>query len=351
MDLIERYVAAIARHLTVSEERRRDIAAEIREELRSRLEADEGLLGRPLREGEVVELLRRHGHPWIIASRYWKRQYLIGPKLLPIYLYVLRAVLLWFLLPAFVAIALPAAVLTSSHPGAAAWGALLQLPWILFSAAAVVTAVFVVIESAPIPDGTKGLPFLGWDPRRLPGPGPQTTPVARSAAEIAWALLLAALWLDWIRPRWLGAHSTAAKLWSGSAVWSGLRGPAYWLVLALLLGVAALALVNWARPWWARAALAGAAAVRWFGAAMLTAVLLRAWPAARAEWLAVTAAPPRLAPAAQWAAWLDLSLAVAMTVTAIVLFIRGAQAGYEWASWPRRQPVSPPVAAGSERLW
>ena len=39
----------------------------------------------------MEDLLRKMGSPVIVASRYQPQQYLIGPTLFPLYLYVLRS--------------------------------------------------------------------------------------------------------------------------------------------------------------------------------------------------------------------------------------------------------------------
>lgn len=91
-DLIERYVAAVARELP--EAQRADIAAELRDELMSGLEAREEALGRPLARGELEAALVDFGNPLVVAGRYRRVQHLIGPEMFPFWWAALRAVLL-----------------------------------------------------------------------------------------------------------------------------------------------------------------------------------------------------------------------------------------------------------------
>lgn len=91
-DLIERYVAAVARELP--EAQRADIAAELRDELMSEVEAREDALGRPLTRQELESVLVEFGNPLVVAGRYRKVQHLIGPEMFPFWWAALRAVLL-----------------------------------------------------------------------------------------------------------------------------------------------------------------------------------------------------------------------------------------------------------------
>jgi hypothetical protein len=90
--LLERYLAAIARELP--EAQRGDITAELRDEIMSRIEAREEALGRPLDREALESVLIGFGHPLVVAGRYRKTQYLIGPEVFPFWWAGLRATLL-----------------------------------------------------------------------------------------------------------------------------------------------------------------------------------------------------------------------------------------------------------------
>jgi len=91
MELLDRYLQSVKFWLPKAQQD--DILKELNENIRSQMEDKEGELGRPLSEAEQSAILKRHGHPILVASRYWDRQHLIGPALFPIYWFVLRLVL------------------------------------------------------------------------------------------------------------------------------------------------------------------------------------------------------------------------------------------------------------------
>ena len=93
MELLDRYLQAVKKYLP--NRRQDDIIAELRANMESQIEDPKVELGRPLTQGEFEDLLRKMGPPVMVASRYQPQQYLIGPTLFPLYLYVLRIVLLW----------------------------------------------------------------------------------------------------------------------------------------------------------------------------------------------------------------------------------------------------------------
>ncbi|MBI1197418.1 MAG: hypothetical protein GC203_06105 [Phenylobacterium sp.] len=90
-DLIDRYLAAVARDLP--EAQRADITAELRDEIMSEIEAREDELGRPLSRSELEADLVAFGHPLVVAGRYRRTRYLIGPEVFPFWWAGLRAAL------------------------------------------------------------------------------------------------------------------------------------------------------------------------------------------------------------------------------------------------------------------
>ncbi|ABF40800.1 hypothetical protein Acid345_1799 [Candidatus Koribacter versatilis Ellin345] len=96
MQLIDRYLYAVGRHLP--KERRDDILAELRANILEMAEDREQELGRPLTIAEEEEILKKHGHPMQVASRYLPKRYLIGPGVFPFYWYTMRIVLPWVML-------------------------------------------------------------------------------------------------------------------------------------------------------------------------------------------------------------------------------------------------------------
>ena len=93
MDLLERYLAAVARELP--EAQRADITAELRDLLMNRIEEKEAEVGHPLASGELEALLQAFGHPLTVAGRYRKTQHLVGPEVFPFWWKGVKLTLAW----------------------------------------------------------------------------------------------------------------------------------------------------------------------------------------------------------------------------------------------------------------
>jgi len=94
MELLDQYLKSVRSCLPAAQ--RDDIISELSENLRAQIEDREGELGRPLTEPEVEAILKQHGHPLLVASRYRQDQrsvsfgrQIIGPVLFPFYIRVL----------------------------------------------------------------------------------------------------------------------------------------------------------------------------------------------------------------------------------------------------------------------
>ena len=97
MDLIDRYLVAVRRQLP--RDLQDDIVQELGDSLRSEAEDHEQRTGHPLTAEEQSALLKKRGHPWLMASRYLPQQQLIGPALFPYYRQALKLVVFWVVLP------------------------------------------------------------------------------------------------------------------------------------------------------------------------------------------------------------------------------------------------------------
>ena len=92
MNLLDKYVAEVGKYLP--RKNRADIEAEIRSTLEDMLE--ERTQGKsPAEETTVMDLLKEYGSPREVAATYQthQHQYLIGPRLFPIFERVVRIVL------------------------------------------------------------------------------------------------------------------------------------------------------------------------------------------------------------------------------------------------------------------
>ena len=163
MELLDRYVAAVKSSLPSAQ--RDDIAAEICAELEAQVEDREQQLGRPLTPDEAAEILKRYGHPRIVASRYCTTQYLIGPMLLPFYWNVLKIVLLATTLLAFAAAS--AKTIAFGAPAvqiAAAWGTFWTT---MLAGVGAVTIIFAIIERTAQGSSGGSIWLERWNPRTL----------------------------------------------------------------------------------------------------------------------------------------------------------------------------------------
>src|SRR5258708_28882674 len=91
MDLLERYLQAVRTYLPTSQQE--DILKELGENLRAQMEDKETELGRPLSEDELADILKKHGHPLLVATRHRQSRHLIGSTLVPFYLLAMNFIL------------------------------------------------------------------------------------------------------------------------------------------------------------------------------------------------------------------------------------------------------------------
>ena len=233
MDLLERYLQSVRRNLPVREAD--DIVAELRDLLLARAEEQEETSGHV----DWPALLRDFGHPLVIAARYRKQQWLIGPELYPFYVHFLKKIVAIVLVVVTVIAAIKAA-LWAVEPGpaiAAYFGT-------IWSAAAAtvgwVTILFVIIERFARGSAAK---CNHWKPGELPDVLDKQPSVYESAFEVG----VGALFLLW----WIGLIPTPAMPGAdfrlvAAPVWTQF----YWPVTALLAGRLAYNLVRWLRPRW-----------------------------------------------------------------------------------------------------
>jgi hypothetical protein len=104
-ELLDRYLHSVKPLLLP--DKADDIAAEIRSNLESLVEDRTAELGRELRPAEMSAILKAHGHPMTVASRYRdpSARGLISPALFPLYWFTLRAIFgLWVTIRVIVAV-------------------------------------------------------------------------------------------------------------------------------------------------------------------------------------------------------------------------------------------------------
>jgi hypothetical protein len=203
MELLDRYLEAVRRHLPWK--RQDDILAELRANLEAQLEDREAGLGRPLTQGESEDWLRSLGAPVRMAARYQPQQALIGPRLFPVYLAVMRKGMPW-LIAIYVVVwavqtTLNAVGVTKNEPAVALFG----LPWSIFVTAAIITGIFALVEFLTLHFPEKFPQLAGrveqWSPADLPpvpdrrhAPGKRRS-FASAVAEVVFGALFLGWWL------------------------------------------------------------------------------------------------------------------------------------------------------------
>jgi hypothetical protein len=171
-NLIDSYVSEIGRRLP--KKMRSDIEAEIRSTLQDMLEERSQKTDKPVDEEMTLQVLKEYGSPEKVAATYQGERYLIGPRLYPIFLIVLRIVLI--VLGILAAVALGIAIYQTTLAPLNAFETIVKA--IANFAASSMTVlgnivlIFAILEWALYRAGAKvdlkGLPKeKEWDPRSL----------------------------------------------------------------------------------------------------------------------------------------------------------------------------------------
>ena len=242
MELIDRYLQAVKFWLPKNQ--KQDIIAELSEDLRSHIEDREAELGRKMNESEIAALLKQHGRPVLVANRFLPQESLIGPLLFPIYVFVLKIVAAFYMVP-WILVWIGIGVSRSAHSGQSLiasvgsfWTAFWPTAFFMIGA---ITAVFAVLERIQVKSR-----FLDeWDPRKLPPVrDPNRIPRANSVIEVV-ANLVFCIWLIggmWYQTvlHFSGLTITLAPTWRYF----------FWGYLALAIANTIASAINLFRPYW-----------------------------------------------------------------------------------------------------
>lgn len=238
-NLVDRYLHSV--WIILPGEQREDILAELREDIKSQLDEREEELGRPLSEDEIAAVLKKRGHPSLVASRYLPQKFLIGPAIYPVYLFVLKLVLLWVIIPGF---ALTAPILYATAGNSAMMAVLTRLPIALFSAFGVITLIFVASERSWIACIRKA--WTDWDPRTLPPlpalPLQDRLPRSTAIGEIIAGVFWTAVWL------YLAGRGFTLDILNTHCVFPSAWRAVFWPELALLVAGIVIASVLTFQP-------------------------------------------------------------------------------------------------------
>lgn len=254
MELIDRYLKAVGSYLPAAQ--RDDITRELSENIRSEIEDKEAELGRPLTEAQQETILKKQGHPLLVAGRYrqdqrsvaFGRQW-IGPVIFPFYIKVLTfnlGISFTVVTMVFVALFASGQVVTLSD---LAFAYSLQL----VAQFAIVTGIFAMVERHLTKNPDK------WDPRKpnqLKYPEFFEATAAKdglrvSRLESISQFIASAVFLVWLRAAQTSPFlifGPAAAIFRLAPVWHQLFLPS---MLIILLGMVQAA-INLLRPDWVR---------------------------------------------------------------------------------------------------
>ena len=171
-NLIDIYVSEVGRRLP--RKTRADIEAEIRSILQDMLEERSQKTGKPVDEEMTLDVLKAYGAPEKVASTYLGDRYLIGPRLYPIFMLVLRVVLMvtGILAAIGLGVAVYQTTLTSLNAFETILKAIANFATSVMIALGNIVLIFAILEWALFRAGAKvdvkGLPKeKEWDPRSL----------------------------------------------------------------------------------------------------------------------------------------------------------------------------------------
>jgi hypothetical protein len=238
MDLLERYLQAVRFFLPGRQQD--DIVRELSENLLSQMEDRAEELGRPLNGDEQADILRRHGHPMLVAGRYRSHQQLIGPVFFPIYLFALKAGLGVALLVTIIVTTIT--TILADAPVRQIVEAFLAFPGRALMVFAWTTLGFATLDFA---QSRLKLPRT-WDPRSLPKVVRHADRIsrARSQCELVLAVgcvvwVLAVPWAPFL------VFGPAAAIFAPAPVW----GIVYVPILLLAVAGVVNGVVNFTRPY------------------------------------------------------------------------------------------------------
>ena len=302
-DLVDRYLQAVGFWLPRAQ--KQDILAEISEDLRSQLEDREAELGCPLSESEVAEILKQRGQPIFVAGQFVPQRSLIGPALYPIYIFVLKIVALFYMIPwllIWVGILL-------YHRAEASFrlrqdlNGLGTLWTVAFTQLAIITVIFAVIERV----SSKSPCVTDWDPRKLPKIKVETHAKRRYSAVCGIvAGFFGLLWLLAIPEYPFLIVGPTAFLLKGAPIWQTV----YWPLVALSVAAIFEHVVRLLRP-----------QLSWFPPTFrLATTLLSAW-IVDALLHTQTYVLPRDAHAAQLAGIFNVCILVSVAIWGVCLVV------------------------------
>ncbi len=236
MDLIERYIYAVGKQLPSN--KKADILSELRSNLTDDIEARYG--ANPT-EDQVETLLKEFGAPEKVAASYWPEgQYLVGPRLYPLFRFSAGISLTVFAIVQFAIAGVAVIFNQEALPGFDFIGNLFNSLMVAFG---IIVLVFAILQRF---DVRPSLEKEEWNPRDLPVVEPSADiKRAEIVAELVFELIFVAILV--VLPGQL-----SAVLYPGSESFSinpPLQPYIPWIIVSLLLGIGLDVILMWRGRW------------------------------------------------------------------------------------------------------
>lgn len=214
MNLIDRYVTEVGRHLLLIKGRK-DIENELRSTLEDMLEERAEKTGKPADEAMQMELLKDYGAPHKVAQTYNPNPYLIGPRIYPFFTFILKIVLFAVTLGLGIATAMQIASNSPMDPMeflSAIGQGLLNILSACIAAFGNLALVFALIERYAPAANFKLEEEKGWDPASLKKePEPNDVKIWEPILAIVFTFI--ALSLFNFNPQLIGIYYLQGNEW------------------------------------------------------------------------------------------------------------------------------------------
>ncbi len=198
MNLINRYVSEVGKHLPLVMGRE-DIEKELRSTLEDMLEERAEKEGRAADEGMEIELLKEYGAPQKVAETYNPHPYLIGPRIFPLFIMILKisifGVLIGMSVVTIIELITEIANMDHDYIKIILQGVARMLE-VSMSAFGYIVVTFAIIERF-VPDFKVDIEEQKWDPTSLTEePAPHAVKRGELVSEIVFTIIGLAF-LNW----------------------------------------------------------------------------------------------------------------------------------------------------------
>jgi hypothetical protein len=220
MNLIDCYVIEVGKHLPLVKGRK-DIEKELRSTLEDMLEDRAQKAGRAADEAMEIELLKEYGEPAKVAATYNPHPYLIGPRMFPFFLMVLKIVtavitiVLLVLMGVKIATMSPMAGLEFAKVIGDGLAGIISA---VIAAFGNIVLVFAILERfVPAAEFKMDDEQKEWDPASLKKePEPDEVKVWEPILAIVFTFI--ALSIFNYNPQWIGIYTVSGDKWSVTPV-------------------------------------------------------------------------------------------------------------------------------------